>query len=88
MQLKSTQQPKNEAIILCWCDNGTTDGKFTEGVVYSALRSKLPIQSAMRVQGNQIGRQRQEALDFWYDKTDFDWVLWVDRKSRQESRSR
>jgi hypothetical protein len=78
MQLKSTQQPKNEAIILCWCDNGTTDGKFTEGVVYSALRSKLPIQSAMRVQGNQIGRQRQEALDFWYDKTDFDWVLWVD----------
>jgi hypothetical protein len=78
MQLKSTQQPKSEAIILCWCDNGTTDGKFTEGVVYSALRSKLPIQSAMRVQGNQIGRQRQEALDFWYDKTDFDWVLWVD----------
>jgi hypothetical protein len=76
--MKSTQQPKNEAIILCWCDNGTTDGKFTEGVVYSALRSKLPIQSAMRVQGNQIGRQRQEALDFWYDKTDFDWILWVD----------
>ena len=32
----------------------------------------------MRVQGNQIGRQRQEALNFWYDKTDFDWVLWVD----------
>jgi hypothetical protein len=32
----------------------------------------------MRVQGNQIGRQRQNALEFWYDKTDFDWVLWVD----------
>ena len=32
----------------------------------------------MRVQGNQIGRQRQEALEFWYEKTDFDWVLWVD----------
>ena len=32
----------------------------------------------MRVQGNQIGRQRQQALDFWYDNTDFDWVLWVD----------
>ena len=63
---------------MCWCDNGTTDGKFTEGVVYSALTSALPIKSAMRVQGNQIGRQRQEALNFWYDKTDFDWVLWVD----------
>ena len=63
---------------MCWCDNGTTDGKFTEGIVYAALKSKLPIESAMRVQGNQIGRQRQEALNFWYDKTDFDWVLWVD----------
>jgi hypothetical protein len=69
---------KNESIIMCWCDNGTTDGKFTEGMVYSALRSELPFQSAMRVQGNQIGRQRQNALEFWYDKTDFDWVLWVD----------
>ena len=69
---------KNDQIILCWCDGGSTDGKFTEGVVYAALTSALPIKSAMRVQGNQIGRQRQEALNFWYDKTDFDWILWVD----------
>jgi hypothetical protein len=68
----------NNQIILCWCDGGSTDGKFTEGVVYAALKSTLPITSAMRVQGNQIGRQRQQALDFWYDKTDFDWILWVD----------
>jgi len=78
-QVKAPMDPKkNESIIMCWCDNGTTDGKFTEGIVYAALKSKLPIESAMRVQGNQIGRQRQEALNFWYDKTDFDWVLWVD----------
>ena len=63
---------------MCWCDNGSTDGKFTEGIVYAALTSTLPLKSAMRVQGNQIGRQRQQALDFWYDKTDFDWILWVD----------
>jgi len=69
---------RNDQIILCWCDGGSTDGKFTEGVVYAALTSTLPIKSAMRVQGNQIGRQRQEALNFWYDKTDFDWILWVD----------
>jgi glycosyltransferase involved in cell wall biosynthesis len=69
---------KSDQIIVCWCDNGTTDGKFTEGLVYSIISSGLPISSAMRVQGNQIGRQRQEALNFWYDKTDFDWVLWVD----------
>lgn len=78
-QVKATMDPKkNETIIMCWCDNGTTDGKFTEGMVYSALKSQLPFVSAMRVQGNQIGRQRQNALEFWYDKTDFDWVLWVD----------
>jgi len=68
----------NNQIMLCWCDGGSTDGKFTEGVVYAALTSSIPIKSAMRVQGNQIGRQRQEALNFWYDKTDFDWILWVD----------
>lgn len=78
---KKQQQKKsmpNNQIILCWCDNGTVDGKFAEGVVYATLSSKLPITSAMRVQGNQIGRQRQQALDYWYDKTDFDWILWVD----------
>ena len=63
---------------MCWWDNGSTDGKFTEGIVYAALTSTLPLKSAMRVQGNQIGRQRQEALTFWYEKTDFDWILWVD----------
>ena len=68
----------NDQIILCWCDGGSTDGKFTEGVVYAALTSGIPIKSAMRVQGNQIGRQRQEALHHWYDKTDYDWILWVD----------
>ena len=67
-----------DSIIVCWCDNGTTDGKFTEGLVYSILNSGVPIKSAMRVQGNQIGRQRQNAFDYWIDHTDFPWVLWVD----------
>jgi hypothetical protein len=65
-------------IIVCWCDNGNTDGKFTEGLVYSILTSEVPIKSAMRVQGNQIGRQRQNAFDYWYDHTDWPWILWVD----------
>jgi glycosyltransferase involved in cell wall biosynthesis len=64
--------------MLAWCDNGTTDGKFTEGIAYTLITKPIPIASAMRVQGNQIGRQRQVALEHWYDKTDFDWVLWVD----------
>jgi len=32
----------------------------------------------MRVQGNQIGRQREQALTYWYEHTDFPWILWVD----------
>ena len=68
----------NDNIIVCWCDNGTTDGKFTEGLVYSILTSEVPIRSAMRIQGNQIGRQRQNAFDYWLDHTDFPWILWVD----------
>jgi hypothetical protein len=65
-------------IILCWCDNGQVDGKFAEGIVYTLLTSNAPLASAMRVQGNQIGRQRQNALDHWYDNSDFEWILWVD----------
>jgi len=72
------KKPTNDAIIVCWCDNGTTDGKFTEGLVYSILKSDLPLKSAMRIQGNQIGRQRQNAFDYWLDHTDYPWILWVD----------
>jgi len=75
---KKSPTPTNDNIIVCWCDNGTTDGKFTEGLVYSVITAGIPIRSAMRVQGNQIGRQRQNAFDYWMDHTDFPWILWVD----------
>jgi len=80
MQNPQMQSPRmnDKGIMLCWCDNGTTDGKFTEGIAYSLISRPIPFASAMRVQGNQIGRQRQNALEHWYDKTNYDWVLWVD----------
>lgn len=65
-------------IVLCWCDGGLTDGKFTEGLVYTLITSQVPITSAMRVQGNQIGRQRQTAFDNWLDNSEYEWILWVD----------
>ena len=68
----------NDQIMLTWCDNGSVDGKFMEGVVYSILTSNLPITSAQRVQGNQIGRQRETAFNTWHKKTNYDWILWVD----------
>lgn len=66
------------SILLTWCDNGMVDGKFTEGLVYTILTSDLPIASAQRVQGNQIGRQRQAAFDVWHKQTKHDWILWID----------
>jgi GT2 family glycosyltransferase len=67
-----------ETLAVGWCDNGLTDGKFTAGLVYSILQSEVPISNAVRVQGNQIGRQRQVLFDMWADGIKSDWLLWVD----------
>ena len=70
-----------ETLSIAWCDNGDTDGKFTEGLVYTLVVSGsrgIPIHNAIRVQGNQIARQRQALIDMWYDEVKTDWILWVD----------
>lgn len=72
---------QNETVSIAWCDNGMVDGKFTEGIAYTLLtgpRHGIVINNAMRVQGNQIGRQRQVAFDKWADEIKTDWILWVD----------
>lgn len=72
---------RNETVAIGWCDNGTTDGKFTEGLmtaVISGGANGMPITTSLRVQGNQIGRQRQVLFDHWADKLRTDWLLWVD----------
>jgi hypothetical protein len=71
----------NETVLLGWCDNGTTDGKFTEGLVgvfVSGPSNNINLASAIRVEGNQIGRQRQALFDHWADNIKTDWLLWVD----------
>lgn len=71
----------NETVAIGWCDNGTTDGKFTEGlmtVVLGGPSMGFPISKTVRVQGNQIARQRQTLLDYWYDNLETDWLVWVD----------
>ena len=70
-----------ETLSIGWCDNGMVDGKFAEGIMYTTVTApthKMAINNAIRVQGNQIGRQRQALLDMWYDKVKTDWLLWVD----------
>jgi hypothetical protein len=69
-----------ETLSIVWCDNGTTDGKFTEGLVYSIIHAAsmgVPVNNAIRVQGNQIARQRQAAIEMW-QQVGTDWALWVD----------
>jgi hypothetical protein len=72
---------KNDTVALGWCDNGTTDGKFTEGLATAIIAGPsngMTINTSIRVQGNQIGRQRQALFDHWADKLKTDWLLWVD----------
>jgi hypothetical protein len=70
-----------ETMVIGWCDNGNTDGKFTQGLMSLAFygpKNGMPIIGALRVQGNQIGRQRQVLFDGWADQDTSDWLLWVD----------
>lgn len=72
---------ENETVSIGWCDNGMTDGAFTEGLIAVILAGSglgMPITSSIRVKGNQIARQRQALLDHWYDGSKTDWLLWVD----------
>jgi hypothetical protein len=70
-----------ETLTIGWCDNGTTDGKFTEGLVFtlvSAQANNIPVTSTIRISGNQIARQRQNLFDRWADEVKTDWLLWID----------
>jgi len=70
-----------ETLSVGWCDNGMTDGKFTEGLLYTTLTSAkhgIFFNNAIRVQGNQIARQRMDLLELWADHVGTDWLLWVD----------
>jgi len=67
-----------ETVSIAWCDNGMVDGKFMQGVTDVMLKSGVNFSSTLRSQGNQIARQRQTVIDYWYEKSKSDWLLWVD----------
>ena len=67
-----------ETVSIAWCDNGMVDGKFMQGVTDVMLKSAVNFTSTLRSQGNQIARQRETVITYWYDKTDTEWLLWVD----------
>lgn len=70
-----------ERITIGWCDGGTVEGRFMSGITNTIIESKnnkLNIVNTIRVNGNQIARQRQSLWDFWADLSDSEWLLWVD----------
>ena len=70
-----------ERITIGWCDGGTVEGRFMSGItntIIDAPNHKLNIANTIRVNGNQIARQRQSLWDFWADNSDSEWLLWVD----------
>jgi hypothetical protein len=70
-----------ETITIGWCDNGVVEGRFASGVINTIIEApklKINIDNTIRVNGNQIARQRQSLFDYWADLSKSEWLLWVD----------
>ena len=67
-----------ETVSLAWCDNGNVDGKFMHGVANVLLESGVKFESTIRSGGNQIARQREHVIRYWYEQNKSEWLLWVD----------
>jgi len=70
-----------ETVSFAWCDGGTVEGRFASGLLNTMLEAQrrgINVASSIRVQGNQIARQRQSLIDYWYDNMQTDWLMWVD----------
>ena len=70
-----------ETVALAWCDGGLVDGRFMDGLLLTIMNAPklgMRIVNKIRVNGNQIGRQRQVLFDNWADVTKTDWLLWID----------
>jgi len=70
-----------ETVTFAWCDGGTVEGRFASGLLNTMLEAQrrgINVVSSIRVQGNQIARQRQSLIDYWHDNMSTDWLMWID----------
>lgn len=73
---------KPESLVISWCDPGSTDSLFTSSLASLILNTTYNYKDISsigvnQVIGNQIARQRQDAL--WnFEQMGCDWMLWVD----------
>ena len=67
---------KKETISIGWCDNGMVEGRFADGLINTIMtcdKENIKFVNKIRVNGNQIGRQRQVLFDKWADDIKTDW---------------
>lgn len=69
---------EQDSVSIAWCDNGNVDGKFMHGVTNVITDSGVKFTSTIRSGGNQIARQREHVIRYWYETAKTDWLLWVD----------
>lgn len=70
-----------ERVTIGWCDNGMVEGRFATAVMTlmtEGPKNSINITNHIRVNGNQIARQRQSLFDYWADQMDTEWLLWID----------
>jgi hypothetical protein len=78
LNLSNVESISNNEITIGWIDNGTTEGKFTRGLVDVLITCPLPLQHYLHVQGSVIATNRKMLLDIWTNQCYSDWLLWVD----------
>lgn len=67
-----------DCLTIAWCDNGLVDGRFMQGVTDVMIHSGVEVGTTLRSNGNQIARQRERIIQYWYAENKTDWILWVD----------
>lgn len=68
----------SDDLTIAWCDNGMVDGRFMQGVTDVMIHGDANVVTTLRSNGNQIARQRERVIQYWYEENKTDWILWVD----------
>lgn len=78
---KPLNNKSNDTVTFAWIDNGLVDGKFADSFINTIFKLKnnnINVVGSFRVGGNQIPRQRQDLIDYWYKNIKSDWIMCID----------
>lgn len=77
-KIVGAKQINTNQITIGWIDGGTTEGKFTQGLVETLLTCPLPLFHYLRATGTVIAGNRNILFNTWLNEEYTDWLLWVD----------